>query len=169
MTRTLSSEATLYKEIIEEAKKNKKLFFNESTVGTSLPIISTLKDLVRTKDKINRIEGIFSEILSYIFNEFSKSDIDNELDVARKVIILGRMTGINLSLDILPLENIFMVFAILKDSDNMIAFTTQRFSNPLIIQGARASSQVLTYLESLNIRYFSTQSNNYENTMLPSG
>ncbi|CAG8585144.1 2115_t:CDS:2, partial [Scutellospora calospora] len=130
--KALSSEATLYKEIIEKAKKNKKLFFNKSIVGASLPIISILKDLVRTEDKINRIKSIFSEILSYIFNEFSKSGDDNgqkfskivtvaknngyiepdlrndlnRLDIARKIVILGRMTGMNLSLDILPVENI---------------------------------------------------------------
>ncbi|CAG8626325.1 2267_t:CDS:2, partial [Scutellospora calospora] len=83
MTRALSSEATLYKEIIEEAKKNKKLFFNESTVGASLPIISTLKGL-----------------------ESDLRDNLNGLDVARKVIILSRITGMNLSLDTLPVENI---------------------------------------------------------------
>ncbi|CAG8512804.1 3917_t:CDS:2 [Scutellospora calospora] len=204
--KAFSSEATLYKEIIEEAKKNKKLVFNESTVGAGLPIISTLKDLVRTGDKINRIEGIFSGTLSYIFNEFSKSGDDNGqkfseivtvaknngytepdprddlngLDVARKVVILGRIAGMNLSLDTLPVENIVPEplpknnnqvlryvgvidpvcgesgvklvslplshpFATLKGSDNMIAFTTQRFPNPLIIQGAGAGAAVTAF------------------------
>ncbi|CAG8843838.1 29775_t:CDS:2 [Gigaspora margarita] len=230
--KAFSGAETLYKEIVEEAKKNNKLVFNESTVGAGLPVISTLKDLIRTGDKINRIEGIFSGTLSYIFNEFSKSGDDkgqpfseivkvakengytepdprddlNGLDVARKVVILGRITGMNLSLDTLPVENIvpeplrnlatsseFLSrlsefdshfdnlkqtaknnnqtlryvgvidpidgksgvklvslpsshpFASLKGSDNIIAFTTQRFPNPLIIQGAGAGAAVTAF------------------------
>ncbi|CAG8798417.1 16505_t:CDS:2 [Racocetra persica] len=229
--KAFSGAETLYKEIMEEAKKNKMFVFNESTVGAGLPIISTLKDLIRTGDKINRIEGIFSGTLSYIFNEFSKSGDDgqkfseivkvakkngytepdprddlNGLDVARKVVILGRITGMDLSLDTLPVENIvpeplrnlatsseFLSrlpefdshfdnlkqaakdnnqtlryvgvidpiggesgvklislplshpFAALKGSDNIIAFTTQRFPNPLIIQGAGAGAAVTAF------------------------
>ncbi|CAG8698122.1 8854_t:CDS:2 [Cetraspora pellucida] len=229
--KAFSGAETLYKEIVEEAKNNNKLVFNESTVGAGLPIINTLKDLIRTGDKINRIEGIFSGTLSYIFNEFSKSGDDgqkfseivkvakkngytepdprddlNGLDVARKVVILGRITGMNMCLDTLPVENIvpeplrnlatsseFLSslpefdshfdnlkqtaknnnqtlryvgvidpigdesgvklvslplshpFAALKGSDNIIAFTTQRFPNPLIIQGAGAGAAVTAF------------------------
>jgi len=46
--------------------------YGESTVGAGLPILSTLKDLVETGDEIEKIEGVFSGTLSYIFNEFSK-------------------------------------------------------------------------------------------------
>ncbi|KAJ3358051.1 hypothetical protein HDU83_000108 [Entophlyctis luteolus] len=109
------------------------LVFHESTVGAGLPIISTLTDLVETGDEIVKIEGIFSGTLSYIFNNFSTatapanppkfSDIVNVakekgytepdprddlngMDVGRKVVILGRVAGLPLSLDTLPIENI---------------------------------------------------------------
>ncbi len=36
-------------------------------------------------------------------------------------------------------------FAALKGSDNIIAFTTQRFPNPLIIQGAGAGAAVTAF------------------------
>lgn len=52
----------------------KALAYGESTVGAGLPILSTLKDLVETGDEIERIEGVFSGTLSYIFNEFSKPE-----------------------------------------------------------------------------------------------
>lgn len=43
-------------------------------MGAGLPIIQTLKDLVATGDEIEKIEGVFSGTLSYIFNEFSKPE-----------------------------------------------------------------------------------------------
>ncbi|PHT50224.1 Bifunctional aspartokinase/homoserine dehydrogenase 1, chloroplastic [Capsicum baccatum] len=48
-------------------------YFYEATVGAGLPIISTLRGLLETGDKILRIEGIFSGTLSYIFNNFTGS------------------------------------------------------------------------------------------------
>ncbi|KAI5477649.1 hypothetical protein MNV49_006035 [Pseudohyphozyma bogoriensis] len=48
------------------------LVYLESTVGAGLPVISTLKDLLRTGDEVTKIEGVFSGTLSYIFNNFSK-------------------------------------------------------------------------------------------------
>ena len=48
------------------------LVYGESTVGAGLPILSTLKDLIATGDEVEKIEGVFSGTLSYIFNEYSK-------------------------------------------------------------------------------------------------
>lgn len=93
------------------------LVYHESTVGAGLPVISSVKDLVITGDKIQLIEGILSGTLSYIFNEFSKDDAPafseivkvakqkgytepdpredlNGLDVARKATILARLAGL---------------------------------------------------------------------------
>lgn len=39
-------------------------------MGAGLPIISSLQGLLRTGDEIQRIEGIFSGTLSFIFNSF---------------------------------------------------------------------------------------------------
>ncbi|KAF6070379.1 Homoserine dehydrogenase family protein [Candida albicans] len=100
-------------------KEGAGLVYHECTVGAALPIISPLKDLIATGDKVDKIEGIFSGTLSYIFNEFSKtekSDVKfsdvvkkakelgytepdprddlNGLDVARKVTILARISGL---------------------------------------------------------------------------
>ncbi|KAF9239778.1 homoserine dehydrogenase-domain-containing protein [Melanogaster broomeanus] len=121
--KAFSGDLALYKSIIggeEEAQGPAELprgvFYNESTVGAGLPIISTLKDLVNTGDKVNKIEGVFSGTLSYIFNEYSKGqerrpvakangnptpgDDLNGADVARKLTILSRMIpGL---LDLLP-------------------------------------------------------------------
>ncbi len=102
-------------------KPNGGLVYHESSVGAGLPIIGNLNDLITTGDEVISIEGIFSGTLSYIFNEFSTltpsnvkfSDVVkiakslgytepdprddlNGLDVARKVTIVGRLSGLEI-------------------------------------------------------------------------
>ncbi|KAF9902656.1 hypothetical protein EC991_004713 [Linnemannia zychae] len=233
--KAFSGDLALYKKIKEIANgaPGAPLVYHESTVGAGLPVINTLNDLVNTGDKITKIEGIFSGTLSYIFNNFSTLDTSaepvqfskvvsvakdlgytepdprddlNGMDVARKVIILGRVAGLDLTQETVNVENIvpellrgiaspdkFMEslpdfddyfaklnkeaiengqvlryvglvdpvngkssvtltrypashpFASLKGSDNIIAFTTERFPSPLIIQGAGAGAAVTAF------------------------
>lgn len=42
----------------------------QATVGAGLPVISTLKNLIETGDRVLSIEGILSGTLSFIFNTF---------------------------------------------------------------------------------------------------
>ncbi|KAL6946922.1 Homoserine dehydrogenase [Hanseniaspora vineae] len=95
------------------------LVYHEATVGAGLPIVNFLKEIIETGDEVEKIEGIFSGTLSYIFNEYStieKKDVKfsdivkvakqlgytepdprddlNGLDVARKVTILARISGL---------------------------------------------------------------------------
>ena len=127
-----SGSLELWEAIKSSSSENSKFAFHESTVGAGLPILSTLNDLVLTGDKVIKIEGIFSGTLSYIFNNYSQlgshsgklfseivkqakelgytepdpRDDLNGMDVARKVVILGRVAGIPLSIDTLSIENI---------------------------------------------------------------
>jgi homoserine dehydrogenase len=82
-------------------------------------VISTLKELVDTGDKVTRIEGVFSGTMSFLFNSFAPTegsggkwsaevkkakelgftepdprDDLNGLDVARKLTILARLAGL---------------------------------------------------------------------------
>lgn len=69
-----SGSAALWDAVSAAAYPNSPAtYYGESTVGAGLPILQTLKDLVATGDEIERIEGVFSGTLSYIFNEFSQA------------------------------------------------------------------------------------------------
>ncbi|KAG5638330.1 hypothetical protein H0H81_000573 [Sphagnurus paluster] len=110
-----SGDVGLYERILAASQASGARFLNEATVGAGLPVISTLKELVTTGDKVIKVEGVFSGTMSYIFNEFSTGKPDgpafssvvsvarqkgytephpaddlNGFDVARKLTILAR-------------------------------------------------------------------------------
>jgi homoserine dehydrogenase len=69
-----SGSEELYRQIQAASYPNTSaMLYGESTVGAGLPILSTLKELVETGDEIEKVEGVFSGTLSYIFNEFSNT------------------------------------------------------------------------------------------------
>jgi aspartokinase/homoserine dehydrogenase 1 len=109
-----------YYQALQEARRSAGThYLYEATVGAGLPVIQTLRDLRETGDDITGIEGIFSGTLAYLFNVFDGSepfssivraaklkgytepdprDDLSGMDVARKLIILGREMGLTLEL-----------------------------------------------------------------------
>jgi aspartokinase/homoserine dehydrogenase 1 len=100
-------------------RRHSRAWYYETTVGASLPVIETLKDLVRTGDQVRLIEGAFSGTLGYLANELmagarlsaavedarhrgytepNPGDDLCGLDVARKALILARELGLALEL-----------------------------------------------------------------------
>ena len=100
------------------------LFF-ETTVGAGLPILRTIEDLVATGDEIERIEGVLSGTVGFISDRlmagtpfsqalkeaddlgYTEPDPREDLggrDVARKLVILGRMAGFSFEMDDVQIE-----------------------------------------------------------------
>jgi homoserine dehydrogenase len=50
--KAFSGSQALYEQIVAASRESGAKFLHESTVGAGLPVISTLKDLVATGDKV---------------------------------------------------------------------------------------------------------------------
>ena len=99
----------------------------ETNVGAGLPIISTIKSLMDSGDKILKVEAVLSGSVSYIFNNFNAqvlfSDIVKQAqdkgltepdpredlsgsDVKRKLLILSRECGFDVEPIDITIENV---------------------------------------------------------------
>jgi homoserine dehydrogenase len=117
--KAFSGSYQLWQDIFSSASSSGAKVYHESSVGAGLPVISTLKDLIDTGDKVTKIEGVFSGTMSFLFNSFAPTegqggkwsaevknakalgytepdprDDLNGLDVARKLTILARLAGL---------------------------------------------------------------------------
>ena len=99
----------------------------ETNVGAGLPVISTLRGLTSSGDKIKKIEAVLSGSVSYIFNKFNSTnnflDVVKEAqqkgltepdpredlsgaDVKRKILILARESGFEIEESDISIDNI---------------------------------------------------------------
>ena len=68
-----SASQEQFDQLQETAVRHNCAFRYETNVGAGLPLIGTMHELVTTGDYVNRIEGVLSGTLSYIFNRFDGS------------------------------------------------------------------------------------------------
>ncbi len=109
-----------YESLKDLLQLRQKYFLYETNVGAGLPVMSTLRDLIASGDEINKIEGILSGTLSYLFNAYDgtvpfselvreaqrmgftepdpRDDLSGE-DVARKLLILAREIGLRMDIN----------------------------------------------------------------------
>jgi aspartokinase/homoserine dehydrogenase 1 len=143
-------------------------YLYEATVGAGLPVIQTLRDLRQTGDDITGIEGIFSGTLAYLFNVFDGSepfssivraaklkgytepdprDDLSGMDVARKLIILGREMGLTLELSDVEVTGLVPI-ALQSVSVDEFMKRLAEFDDAMsaMLAGAKKSRQVLRYV-----------------------
>ena len=116
----------------------------ETNVGAGLPVIDTLSNLIASGDRIHKIQAVLSGSLNFVFNNFLKEDSFKEIviqaekegytepnpkidlsgvDVARKILILARESGLSIELEDIE-NNPFLPEACLNTPDNDTFFAS---------------------------------------------
>ena len=137
-----ADELKNYLNLKKISRKFDSPYLFETNVGAGLPIIDTLNNLIASGDQIIKIQAVLSGSLNFVFNNFKKEGSFHDVvlqaqkegftepdpkidlsgvDVARKILILARESGMNIELDEIENES-FLPDACLATKDNKSFF-----------------------------------------------
>lgn len=115
-----SSKLSNYKKLKHLSTEFNAPFLFETNVGAGLPIIGSLNDLMRSGDRVHRMEAVLSGTLNFVFNHYDGTrpfadvvkqaqdegytEPDPRLDlsgtdVMRKILILAREAGVQMEME----------------------------------------------------------------------
>ena len=125
--RPFGGDLVTYRAIKGGRRRGRGALFHETTVGAALPVVGTLADLVRTGDRIRRIEGALSGTLGFLMTKIGdgvsfsealkeahglgytepnpREDLSGS-DVARKILILAREAGFDVEVEAVERESL---------------------------------------------------------------
>lgn len=167
-----SADYEQYVAFKQAARKYGVDFYYETNVGAGLPIIRTLKDLMMSGDRIDRIEAILSGTISYIFNNYKGDKLFHEVvkeaqdkgytepdprddlngkDFMRKMLILARDAGYPLEESDIEIESMLppacLAAATVADFYQELENNTDYFEK--LKQEAASGNKVLRYIGKL--------------------
>lgn len=156
-----------YREIREAGKNAGMAFRYETTVGAALPILRTVRDLKAGGDRVRKITGVLSGTLSFVFAKladgipfsqavrqardsgFTEPHPRDDLtggDVARKLLILLRETGLDLEPDAIPVESLVPPSLSQEEDPESFLQGLEAFDNLWSQRIAAAGGKGLSYL-----------------------
>jgi len=158
--------------LVNSASESPGHVYLETTVGAALPVLHTLRGLVETGDRVVRIEGLLSGTIGFLmqkvrsghrFSEalrealelgFTEPDPREDLtgkDVARKILILARTTGLKLEpedvvVEALVPDSLIQTSSLEEFWEKLESVDTDFYTQ---IAKATAQSKVLSYVATL--------------------
>lgn len=167
-----SSAYSNYKKLKDLAGEYNCRFLFETNVGAGLPIIATLNDLVRSGDRVHRIEAVLSGTLNFVFNNYDGTKLFADVvkqaqvegytepdprldlsgtDVMRKIMILAREAGQQIEMDDIA-NNSFMPASCMQGSvdDFYAAMANEEAHFKKLYEKANAEGCKLKFVASFN-------------------
>jgi aspartokinase/homoserine dehydrogenase 1 len=145
-------------------------FLFETNVGAGLPVIGTLNDLIKSGDKVNRIDAVLSGTLNFVFNNYDGSKSFSQVvkqaqdegytepdprldlggtDVMRKIMILAREAGNIIEIDDIE-NNGFLPASCFEGSVADFYDEMERHENHFkaLLDAAKANNCILKFVAS---------------------
>lgn len=163
-----SSEYKNYRHLKDLAREFNARFLFETNVGAGLPVIGTLNDLLRSGDKVRRIQAVLSGTLNFVFNNYDGKKPFSEVvrqaqdegytepdprldlsgtDVMRKIMILARESGEKTEMEDIA-NNSFMPASCMQGAvdDFYKAMTTEEAHFKALFQAAEKVGKKLKFV-----------------------